>query len=389
MSDYSTYIDKYPVKNGKEMYRVQFSFISPKDGKRHKTNKRGFEKKKDAQRWIKNDLPNTVRKLEEKTETKTIMTMDELIKSYCRYKNMHVRMTTAETKNNIINTKILPFFTGKEVEKIEPLDIVEWQEKMTNLTRKVKKTVFDENGKEKKIMVDEYYSETYLRTINNQLSAIFNYAVTIRKIDKSPCKGLEKIGSKKAPEREIWEPEEFEKFIHTQEYAPLFYYAFRILFWTGVRESELLCIELKNIDFKNNCIYVKDGYHKVKGKVEHGLKNKESYRPVMLPSFLSDELKDLVESLHISNPKSRIFDMSKTTLLKHLHDGAAEAGVKDICVHCLRHSYISLCVNNGLPYTTIQKQVGHSEYLQTVYYSHSIQNSGEHLVNALNKIYEG
>ena len=109
---------------------------------------------------------------------------------------------------------------------------------------------------------------------------------------------------------------------------------------------------------------------------------------IMLPTFLRDELRELVESLHITNPNSRIFDMSKTTLLKHLHDGAAKAGVKDICVHCLRHSYISLCVNNGLPYTTIQKQVGHSEYLQTVYYSHSIQNSGEHLVNALNKIYE-
>jgi site-specific recombinase XerD len=108
-----------------------------------------------------------------------------------------------------------------------------------------------------------------------------------------------------------------------------------------------------------------------------------------MPTFLVEELKDLTDSLYNLKPNSRIFEMSKTTLLKHLHDGAVKAGVKDICVHCLRHSYISMCVNNGLPYTTIQKQVGHSEYLQTIHYSHSLKNSGEHLVNALNKIYEG
>ena len=52
------------------------------------------------------------------------MTMDELIEEYLFYKKMHVRITTFETKKRIIETKILPYFTGKLVVDVEPYDII-------------------------------------------------------------------------------------------------------------------------------------------------------------------------------------------------------------------------------------------------------------------------
>ena len=216
--------------------------------------------------------------------------------------------------------------------------------------------------------------------------AIFNYAKTIRKLKVSPCQGVIKMGSKKAPEREIWEPEEFEAFIKTQEHNPLLYYAYLTLFWTGIREAELLGIRKKDLDFKNGIVYVKEGYHKVDNEIDKGLKNEESLRPVKIPSFLVEELKTFTDSLGPMDPNTRIFTTSKSTLLKHIHDGAKEAGVKDIYVHCLRHSYISMCVQQGIPYTTISAQVGHSEYLQSLHYSHSYKNSGDFLVNALERV---
>jgi len=195
-----------------------------------------------------------------------------------------------------------------------------------------------------------------------------------------------KMGSKDAPEREIWEPEDFEKFIKTQEHNPLLYYAYLTLFWTGVREAELLGIRKRDLDLKNGIVYVKEAYHKVEDEVDTRLKNKKSYRTVKIPSFLIEELKDFTESLGPLEPNSHIFETSKSTLLKHLHEGAAKAGVEDICVHCLRHSYISMCVYNGIPYTTISTQVGHSKFLQTLHYSHSYKNSGDFLVNALEQV---
>ena len=376
------------AKDG-DKFRVTYRYYDPATGITKNTCKRGFKLKREAKKWIETELPSIIEALEQKRKTISTMTMDELIEEYLFYKKMHVRITTFETKKHIIETKILPYFAGRLVVDIEPYDIMQWQHHLSESQKVVKETVVSNSGREKVVKTQECYSDTYLRTINNQLVAIFNYAVAIRRLPTSPCKGLYKIGAKDAPEREIWEPEEFARFIRTQEHNPLLYYAYCTLFWTGMREAELLGIRSKDLDFKNGIINVKDGYHKVKGKVDKGLKNGESLRPVKIPSFLADELQEFVESLGPMDPNARIFVTSKSTLLKHIHEGAARAGVKDIYVHCLRHSYISMCVFNGIPYTTISAQVGHSEFLQSLHYSHSYKNSGDFLVNALEQVKGG
>ena len=373
------------AKDG-DKFRVTYRYYDPATGITKNTCKRGFKLKREAKKWIETELPSIIEALEQKRKTISTMTMDELIEEYLFYKKMHVRITTFETKKHIIETKILPYFAGRLVVDIEPYDIMQWQHHLSESQKVVKETVVSNSGREKVVKTQECYSDTYLRTINNQLVAIFNYAVAISRLPTSPCKGLYKIGAKDAPEREIWEPEEFARFIRTQEHNPLLYYAYCTLFWTGMREAELLGIRSKDLDFKNGIIYVKDGYHKVKGKVDKGLKNGESLRTVKIPSFLADELREFIDSLGPMDPNARVFVTSKSTLLKHLHEGAAQVGVKDICVHCLRHSYISMCVYNGIPYTTISAQVGHSEFLQSLHYSHSYKNSGDFLVNALEQV---
>lgn len=377
------------VSHDGKKFRVSYRYTDPITGKTKNSCKRGFEREREAKDWIADELPAIITRLEQKRKTIDTMTMDELIEEYLFYKKLHVRITTFETKKHIIEKKILPFFKGRFVVDIEPYDVINWQNNMSESQRVVKKTVVTDDGKEEVVETPEYYSDTYLRTINNQLVAIFNYAVTVRRLPISPCKELGKIGAKDAPEREIWEPEEFEKFIKTQEHNPLLYYAYLTLFWTGMREAELLGIRRKDLDFQHGTISVKDGYHKVKGKVDKGLKTKESLRSVKIPSFLAEELEEFVDSLGPINPNARIFVTSKSTLLKHLHEGAAKVGITDICVHCLRHSYISMCVHQGIPYTTISDQVGHSEFLQSLHYSHSYKNSGDFLVNALEQVKGG
>lgn len=373
------------VSHDGKKFRVSYRYTDPITGEVKNSCKRGFKLKREAEDWIVDELPAIIAQKEQKRKTIDTMTMDELIEEYCKYKAITARKTTMGTKDNIIQSKILPHFKGKLVVDIEPIDIINWQVEMSKPLKKVVKTV-SKNGKKEKEITYERYSRTYLHTINNQIVAIFNYAKTIRKLKVSPCQGVVKMGSKDAPEREIWEPEDFEKFIKTQEHNPLLYYAYLTLFWTGVREAELLGIRKRDLDLKNGIVYVKEAYHKVEDEVDTRLKNKKSYRTVKIPSFLIEELKDFTESLGPLEPNSHIFETSKSTLLKHLHEGAAKAGVEDICVHCLRHSYISMCVYNGIPYTTISTQVGHSKFLQTLHYSHSYKNSGDFLVNALEQV---
>ena len=65
------------------------------------------------------------------------------------------------TKQNIVETKILPYFGQRKISAITTKDVIAWQNEQLAYR--------DEKHKP--------YSQTYLKTLHNQLSAIFNHAV--------------------------------------------------------------------------------------------------------------------------------------------------------------------------------------------------------------------
>ena len=77
-TSYSSSISK--TSDGK--YRVNYSYISPDTYERKRTSKRGFEKKKDAEAWRKNELQALINQLEHKETLDENLTMAELIEKY-------------------------------------------------------------------------------------------------------------------------------------------------------------------------------------------------------------------------------------------------------------------------------------------------------------------
>ena len=100
----------------------------------------------------------------------------------------------------------------------------------------------DENGKA--------LSPVYLKTINNQLSAIFNHAVKFYNLKENPCRKAGSMGKKKNREMLFWTKEEYLKFAEVMMDKPQFYYAFEMLYWCGIREGELLALTPADFDFK-------------------------------------------------------------------------------------------------------------------------------------------
>ena len=100
--------------------------------------------------------------------------------------------------------KILPFFGRKRMCDIIAADVRQWQNKLMR----------------------QNFSQTYLKSINNQLSAIFNYAVRYYDLPKNPCTQAGSIGKRDAKEMQFWTQEEFEAFIEAVRDKPLSYYAF-------------------------------------------------------------------------------------------------------------------------------------------------------------------
>lgn len=174
-------------------------------GKRRKSTKRGFATKREAEEWLRNFL------ITQKADFD--MKFENFWKMY--YADMETRLQehTMRTKKYIVELKILPYFGNKRVNDITAADIRQWQNELIKIG----------------------YSPTYLKTINNQLSAIFNYAVRYYDLKSNPCAKAGSMGKSKAEEMDFWTGEEFRRFIDSVMNKRLSYMAFMTLYWTGMR----------------------------------------------------------------------------------------------------------------------------------------------------------
>ncbi|MFI3326372.1 MAG: Arm DNA-binding domain-containing protein, partial [Clostridia bacterium] len=115
--------------------------------------KRGFTTKKAALEWERNFKQTQEGDLE--------MQFGEFVKLYHENVRPKLKHNSWLTKKNITDTKILPYFSNKQINKIKPADIIKWQNEIIGYR--------NEKGKG--------YSSDYLKKIHNQISAIFNHAV--------------------------------------------------------------------------------------------------------------------------------------------------------------------------------------------------------------------
>ena len=110
------------------------------------------------------------------------------------------------------------------------------------------------------------YSQTYIRTIRSQFTAIMNYAVRLHGLPFNPLDKAEMVGCKEAEPRAYWTLDEFIQFRNVVADKPEYYYAFEVLYWTGMRMGEMLALRLGDIDFDNLTIKVDETYTRLKKK---------------------------------------------------------------------------------------------------------------------------
>lgn len=362
----------YKDKNG--TYRVDFSYRAP-TGERRKTCKRGFKRRRDAVQWQEEGLPKTVKELERVKTPDETLTMKELIDEYIEYSRVRRRDSTLRMKLNIIDTKIRPYFDRQKVCKLTRNDIREWQDGLLALRKP--------NG--------EPFADTYLRTINNQLSAILNYAVLYHNLPYNPVLQIERMGSKTPEkEREFWTLEEYTKFSEAIMDDDLMYYAFQVLFWCGIRTGELRALTLSDIDLDNNVLYIRNSYSASRG-TQGKTKTKNSVRTVHMPEELSEELSDYIEGLGSLGKDDPVFPVNKYSLHNAIVKGSQIAGVKQITVHGLRHSHISLLMNyvECASVMDIAKRAGHKSPDVTMIYAHRYSDKDEIIAEELNSMMKG
>ena len=181
-------------------------------------------------------------------------------------------------------------------------------------------------------------SKTYLKTVHNQLSAIFNHAARFYGLNINPARQAGNMGAEERKEMLFWTREEYTRFSEAMMDKPLSFYAFEVLYWCGVREGELLALTPADFDFEKRTVSINKSYQRLnKQDVITTPKTPKSNRVIQMPQFLCDELQDYLKQLYGVEPDSRMFPISKSYLHREMDRGCKQTGVKRIRIHDLRH----------------------------------------------------
>ena len=359
----SVYKDKWNGYKG-DTWRVEVYYKNWR-GERCRHEKRGFTTKKEATAYEQEFIAKKSKDIN--------MGFNTFIDIYLSDVKPQIKASTYATKETIIDTHIRPYFKDLSLSQITSVDVLQWQNEM--LSRR------DENG--------NAYKETYLRTIQNQLNAIFNHAVKYYDLEKSPCLANKKIGKSKAKEMKFWTQDEYEAFSEVMKDKPVSYYAFQLLYWTGIRCGELLALTKEDFDLEKKVLRINKTYQVVKGQaMVTSPKTEKSNRVIDLPNFLCEEMEDYFSSLYKVDKKARVFPVTKSYMNHEMDRGCKLSGVKKIRVHDLRHSSCALLINLGYSPIQIGERLGHESVTITERYSHLYPSVQKEMAGSLDRAHK-
>lgn len=179
------------------------------------------------------------------------------------------------------------------------------------------------------------------------------------------------MGKKKNREMLFWTKDEYLKFADVMMDKPLSYYAFEMLYWTGIREGELLALTPADFDFEKETVTINKSFQHLNGRdIITSPKTEKSNRTIKLPNFLCDEIQDYLKMLYDVGLDDRMFPVTKSYLYREMERGSKQAGIKKIRIHDIRHSHVSLLIDMGFSATAIADRVGHESIDITYNYAH-------------------
>lgn len=319
--------------------------------------KRGFVTKKEALEWEREFLQRQSASMD--------MKLSSFVDVYFDDKAPRLKERSIMTKRTLIETKILPYFGDKQMNEITAVDIIKWQNALLN----------------------QEYKPTYLRMIQNQLTALFNHAERFYDLKDNPCKKVDKMGRANAKELNFWTKDEFEVFIQCfTEEEEMYRIIFLMLFWLGCRVGELLALTSEDIDFEKGTVSISKTYFR-RNKTDYitAPKTESSNRKITIPQFLQDEIKQFLDRQYELMPEERIFPITDRAIQKKMKQKTEQARLKPIRVHDLRHSHIALLIEKGMQPLVIAQRVGHDSVNTTMnIYGHLYPNKQKQVADLLN-----
>ena len=345
-------------KNNKVIWCVKVRYDTW-TGERKQKKKEGFKTRREALEWENNFLNSCKNDVD--------ITFENLVHKYMEDCKARLAKTTISNKTYLIETKLVPYFGKMPINKITVSTVRTWQNTM--ITHK------------------NNYSPTYLKTLHNQLSAIMNFAVKYYGLPKNPAAQCGSMGKKYADTMLFWTLDEFNQFMTVVD-DPTMKVIFNLLFYSGIREGEMLALTLNDFNFENNTLSINKSYAVVdKKEIIKEPKTPKSKRIVAISLPIMNLVKEYSQTIYGYKPNERLFPTTKSSLYRAMKKYSELAGVKKIRIHDLRHSHASLLIEKGVPPLAISERLGHEDIQTTLNtYSHLYPNKQNEIADMLSSL---
>ena len=187
---------------------------------------------------------------------------------------------------------------------------------------------------------------------------------------------------------DYWTYDEYVAFCEGIKDNPLSYICFQVLYWTGMREGELLALTTTDIDLIAKQIDINKTYQRLHGEdIITTPTTRKSKRKVPIPDFLCKKLQEYMDYRYMLAPNERLFPIIKSFLSHETERGCKATGVKRIRIHDIRHSHASLLINQECDALILAERLGHEKVSTTLNtYSHLFPHKQQELISNLEQL---
>ena len=362
-------VTKYKKNNGQVAWMFKGHVATdPRTGQKVNTTRRGFNSKQEAQQ-VHDELAYEIKYGVKKKASE--MTFEDLYEEWITHQRSSVKPSTVAISVRFAKNQILPEF-GKL--KLTDISVPYCQKILSKWHAKYK-------------MWD---------SIRKQTGQILAYGVSMEYIDSNPMRKTIRPKHKEYEEkRKFYTKDElntlldaFRDFGNTKQNA-----FFRLLAYTGMRKSEVLALQWKDIDMFNKELHVNKtvAIDEHKNIIIQTPKTKASRRTISLDkgtlAILNDwKIQQRTEYLKLgyntSSEEQHVFTTLKNTLyipntvndwLRYI---LKKYNLPRITPHGFRHTHASLLLEAGESVKVVQQRLGHENSKVTLdIYAHITNNA--------------
>lgn len=294
-------------------------------------------------------------------------TVGELIPLYIASLHNQNKESSIYEKINIYNTFVLPKYRDTKISDLTKEELYLWQDDIWS--RKNERT-------------GEFFSYSYLCKIRTFFSSFLEWVEDRYSYPNNLLKT--KRPKRRAPKSKMsfWTVDEFQKFIDVVD-DPTYRCFFILLFYTGRRKGEILALSPEDL-------------HGSYISFDKSLTRKTlDDQPYKVTSTKADKTQDIPickkvqQALEQYEPRQAPFlfggdtPLSENTVTRTFNRYCEIAGVKEIRIHDLRHSFVSMLIHKGANLMVVADLIGDTVEQVIKTYGHMYDDDKINIINNL------